>query len=476
MLAGGATAVAGVFTTWGAPPLFARISSKSRNIIIRDITFDFEDFRYRSPYQFGTVSVDRTTLLNVHVTVEAAQGRMAKGFGSMPLGNAWAFPSRTLAYGQTIGAMKALAPRIARITHQYTEPGHPIEINRELEPEYLKSAAELSREPGFDEPIPKLAVLVTASAFDAAIHDAYGKAHRRSVFRAYGPEFLRRDLGQFLNADFKGQNLEPYVLKDPKPRLVVCHSIGATDAIAETDLKSRLNDGLPETLSEWVAYDGLRNFILNLDGTHLDGDIDRIVNIDRVVTEAQSKRGVGRWQYSLDFNGSCPNEEYLLEILRKVKETAPAGFERIQCVEQPTARDLAAHRSSTLHKAAKLRPMVVDESLTDLESLLLAREMGYTGVALRACRGQSNAILMAAAAQKFGMFLSVQDLTCPGASLVQSAAIAAHIPGADSIEANARQYVPAANKVWASKFPGLFVIKDGTMDSSTLVGPGLGAV
>jgi hypothetical protein len=34
----------------------------------------------------------------------------------------------------------------------------------------------------------------------------------------------------------------------------------------------------------------------------------------------------------------------------------------------------------------RLRPVVVDESLVDLESLLPAREMGYTGVALRACK------------------------------------------------------------------------------------------
>ena len=52
-----------------------------------------------------------------------------------------------------------------------------------------------------------------------------------------------------------------------------------------------------------------------------------------------------------------------------------------------------------MHEAAKLRPVVIDESLTDLESLRLARDMGYTGVALKACKGQSQAMLMAAAAQ-----------------------------------------------------------------------------
>ena len=107
---------------------------------------------------------------------------------------------------------------------------------------------------------------------------------------------------------------------------------------------------------------------------------------------------------------------------------------------------------------------------------MLAREMGYTGAALKACKGQGQALLMAAAAQKFKMFLCVQDLTCPGASLIHSAGLAAHVPGVAAIESNARQYCPAANKPWEAKFPGIFHITDGTMDTSTLTGPGLGAV
>ena len=51
--------------------------------------------------------------------------------------------------------------------------------------------------------------------------------------------------------------------------------------------------------------------------------------------------------------------------------------------------------------------------------------MGYTGIALKACKGQTQAMLMAAAGRKFGMFLCVQDLTCPGAALIHSASLAA---------------------------------------------------
>jgi L-alanine-DL-glutamate epimerase-like enolase superfamily enzyme len=198
--------------------------------------------------------------------------------------------------------------------------------------------------------------------------------------------------------------------------------------------------------------------------------------VERVAGEAQKQRGVKQWVYSLDFNEKCPNVGYLMDFLRQVKEKAPAAFTRIQYVEQPTKRDLKADRANVMHEASKLRPVVIDESLTDMESLLMARAMGYTGVALKACKQQTQALLMAAAAQKFKMFLCVQDLTCPGASLIHSAGIAAHVNTVAGIEANSRQYVPAANKAWDPRFPGVFKIRNGVMNTALLNRPGLGAV
>jgi hypothetical protein len=127
-----------------------------------------------------------------------------------------------------------------------------------------------------------------------------------------------------------------------------------------------------------------------------------------------------------------------------------------------------------MHAAAQIKPVVIDESLVDLESLLLAREQGYSGVALKACKGHSEALLMAAAAQKYGMFLCVQDLTCPGASFLHSASLAARIPGVAGIEGNARQYCPKGNETWARRYPTMFHLHDGTVATGVLASPGLG--
>ncbi len=138
--------------------------------------------------------------------------------------------------------------------------------------------------------------------------------------------------------------------------------------------------------------------------------------VDRVASEANGARGVKQWFYSCDFNEKCANVDYVLDFFGRVKKKNAAAYDRIQYIEQPTNRDLKAHPEK-MHEAAKLKPVVIDESLVDFETLVMARELGYSGAALKACKGQTDSLLLAAAAQKFGMFLCVQDLTCPGASL-----------------------------------------------------------
>jgi L-alanine-DL-glutamate epimerase-like enolase superfamily enzyme len=450
------------------------IVARPTDIRIVEVDHRFEEFQYRAPYQFGGRSVDRVTLLNVDCRVCTGAGRETWGFGSMTLGNAWAFPA--VPHDVGLGAMTALAAELRALTADCDEQGHPIDLFRVLEPQYLRAAEALSRTRALPAPIPKLCTLVVASAFDAAIHDAYGKAFGVSCYETYGPSFMSRDLSHDLGPAFKGEYLERYVPAEPRPTMPVFHSVGAGDPLEAADVRAWIHDGLPNTLEEWIPRDGLIRFKMKLNGGDLEADFERVVRIDRIVARVQSARGVTDWKYLLDFNEGCPNVAYLLEFLRRVREATPSGFDRILYIEQPTARDLEKDRANVMHEASRLRPIVIDESLTDLESLLLAREMGYTGVALKACKGQSHAMLMAAAAQKFGMFLCVQDLTCPGASLIHSAGIAARVPGNAGIEANARQFVPSANEPWDARFPGLFTIRGGVMNTGQLTGPGLGAV
>src|SRR5438067_6533689 len=129
------------------------------DIQVKAIRVSSEDFRYRTPIKFGGVAVDRVTLLNVKADVETRAGKRATGFGSMPMGNVWAYPSRNMTYQQTLDAMKAVTERGAAVYRGYAEYGHPIDITWALEHEYLKEAEDVGRRLAVADPISVLATL-----------------------------------------------------------------------------------------------------------------------------------------------------------------------------------------------------------------------------------------------------------------------------------------------------------------------------
>lgn len=439
------------------------------------VNYSFEDHVYRTPIKFGGVALDRVTLLNVELHAEMAGGTVCQqvGKGSMPLGNVWAWPSKVLNYKQTLDGMILASEAVAHI-YRTASLGHvhPIRFTHTLEPLLKNIPKQTAFGPRLADPMPMLAVYVVASAFDAALHDAYGKAFGLNCYHTYGPPFFDDDLGDYLGSEFRGEKLANYISREPQPSLPLYHLVGALDPLTPAEVKEPVGDGLPEHLGEWITRDGLTHLKIKLNGDDAGWDVARVLGVDRVAIATADRQ----FHYSLDFNERCRNVEYLLDVLHRVQEQSPAAFARIQYVEQPTARDLRANPSNRMHRAAELVPVVIDESLLDLETLLLAREQGYSGVAFKACKGQTQSLLLAAAAQKFGLFRCVQDLTCPGASLIHSAGLAAHIPGVAAIEANSRQYCPAANEQWEGRFPGVFRVRNGRMNTAIMNGPGLGAV
>lgn len=448
--------------------------AKPTDIRIRDVRTSTEHINYRTPIKFGGRVMNDVTLLNVTINVETADGRRGTGFGSMPIGSVWAWPSSVTSGDLTLQSMIEIGNAVAAAGPQLDVSGHPLELTDAAHSQYGDIAAAVAQRLGIQEAVPKLATLVAASPTEAAIHDAYGKALGQNSYNVLGPDFVNADLATYLSSEFAGEHLDQYTLRTPQPRMPLYHLVGALDPLDEAELQTPVGDGLPETLGDWILADGLTHLKIKLNGDNLDWDVARVAKIDAVATETQAKRGCAAWQYSLDFNERCPNVQYILDFLAKLSESSPAALDRVQYIEQPTSRDLRANPENRMHAAAKIKPVVIDESLIDYESLLLAREQGYSGVALKACKGQSEALLMGAAAQKFGMFLCVQDLTCPGASFLHSASLAARMPTIAAIEGNSRQYCPAGNAEWGKRYPTMFEITAGSVDTSVLDGPGLG--
>ena len=427
----------------------------------------FESTPYRTPLKFGDAVVDRGTLLVVKLSLLDGD-RFATGVGAMVLGNAWSFPQ--VPFNLSMAVMRELGQQIANHLPAQAPSSSVFELSHELEARTLDLARELSQTfAGLSVPIPKLCSLVVFSAFDIALFDAWGKLNHSNTFELLQQTPEAHDLSRWLDQDFRQFGLQQTLSAAPVASLPMFHLVGGLDPLSPTEVRNPVNDGLPEHLQAWISKDELTHLKIKLRGDDPAWDYQRIVSVDRVASDSVAGEPV----YSLDFNEKCESAEVLVDLLQRLNTDASVAFRRIAYIEQPTSRDLLDRPQDRMHAAAKLKPVVIDEALTDYAAFKRAREMGYSGVALKACKGIAHSLLMAAACRKNNLFLCVQDLTCPGLALLASASLAAWL-GVEAIEANARQFCPSANDAMRLRRPEVFNVRRGCIHTGGFTTPGLG--
>jgi L-alanine-DL-glutamate epimerase-like enolase superfamily enzyme len=215
---------------------------------------------------------------------------------------------------------------------------------------------------------------------------------------------------------------------------------------------------------------------IKLRGRDLDWDLERT----RVVSEIyHTVRGEARPDLparpylTADTNEQCESPDYIVEYLEKLRETAPQVYEEILYIEQPTERDLSANRWD-MRPIAQHKPVLIDESLTTVDDFRLALELGWSGIALKSCKCLSSDLLFIPMAEMARIPYAVQDLTNPSLALIESVGLAARCHTILGVEANSRQFFPAANRREAEVHPDLYHVRNGVARTTTLRGTGLG--
>src|SRR5580698_2493636 len=130
--------------------------SKSTDIRIKNAACAVESLPFRAPLKFGGRVIEKSFLVNVDVEVESRDGkRHAGGFGSMPLGNVWAWPSASVTTDQAETAMKRFADEVIDLANECSEFGHPIDLVYHLSGEYDHLAKQLATQLKVAEPMPE---------------------------------------------------------------------------------------------------------------------------------------------------------------------------------------------------------------------------------------------------------------------------------------------------------------------------------
>jgi L-alanine-DL-glutamate epimerase-like enolase superfamily enzyme len=324
--------------------------------------------------------------------------------------------------------------------------------------------------------MPWLAALVCCSAFDIALHDAFGNLNAVPIYETYTSTFMHRDLASYLTpaegraaaeVTFAGRYPADY-FAPRKMKLPAWHLVGGKDPVDTAELTgSEPKDGYPVLLKDWIQRDGLKCLKIKLGGIDAAWDYARIVKVGRLALET----GV-EW-LSADFNCTVKYPVYVNSILDRLLVEEPRIYGMILYVEQPFAYELEENQVD-VHSVAARKPLFMDESAHDWQLVKLGRELGWTGVALKTCKTQTGAILSLCWARAHGMTLMVQDLTNPMLAQIPHVSLAAHAGTIMGVETNAMQFYPEASLAEALVHPGLYTRREGKVDLSTIEGSGFG--
>jgi L-alanine-DL-glutamate epimerase-like enolase superfamily enzyme len=444
------------------------------DIRIKDLQTYYTFETARTPLKFGAVVVESLEFCRIKATVENGRGEVAEGWGGIFLMDFWGWPTTELPHEAKAAAMKELTERYVRLALGYGRAAHPIDIFHELEDELRKMNLDLCRERGLSPAMPFLGALVCASPVDAALHDAFGNVNGIDSYDGYGPDFMD-DLSKYLGEQYKGKYPQDYIRSQYQPKVPIFHLVGGLDKLTRNEMTGDdPQDGIPNCLEDWIAYEGMYCLKVKLRGMDLDWDVERTLAVYDIGVRELAKRGQTEMHLTADTNEQCDSPEYIIEYLERIRERSQDCYDKILYIEQPTERDLTTHRHD-MRKLSKLKPVIVDESLTDLASFDLAMDLGWSGIAIKTCKGHSADMLYCSRAREMGIPYSVQDLTNPGLSLIHSVGLGARLYTIMGVEANSRQFFPASTTEAEKRVHGgIFSLQNGQADTSSLKGTGLG--
>jgi L-alanine-DL-glutamate epimerase-like enolase superfamily enzyme len=428
----------------------------------------------RVPLKFGPETLTSVICARACLTVAGKRGR-AQGWGETPLSVQWTWPS-SIAYQDRCDAMQEFCRQLARAWAYFRGKGHPIDIGHDFERSVL---ADLLK--GFNrkqragkEPMPWLAALVCCSAFDIALHDAYGQLLSVPVYDTYNAQYMDVDLSYFLKpaagskVSFAGKYPVDFFRLPPARRMPAWHLVGGKDLIDASELTGEEpKDGYPVLLEDWIERDGLKCLKVKLRGNDAKWDYDRLVKVGEIALKHKVL-----WLTS-DFNSTVKDPAYVNDLLDRLVQDHPRIYQMVLYVEQPFPYDLEANQID-VHSVSARKPLFMDESAHDWKLIRLGRQLGWSGVALKTCKTQTGALLSLCWAKAHGMTLMVQDLTNPMLAQIPHVLLAAHAGTIMGVETNGMQFYPAASAPEEAVHPGLYRRRNGEVDLSTIRGPGFG--
>ena len=446
-------------------------------------------FALRLPFRFGAVTHTHGRQAVVRARVRTADGREGWGYAAEALAAKWFEKDPALTDEQNYDQLRA---SLEIAIDAYTRAGADTAFGHFIGHYPRQQAA------GAKRGLNPLVASYGPALVDRAVLDALCRilgvsfyAAMRENLAGMRPDAAFADLDGFDFAAFLG------ALR-PAATIHARHTVGLVDPIVAADQagRTRVNDGLPETLEEVVDRSGCRYFKLKVGGD-VAADLARLEAIAGVLD-----RIPGAYHVTLDGNEQYADVREVLGLWDAIERTPALSrlAASVLFIEQPIKRAVAM--SESVAELAQKRSVIIDESDGELESFPRARALGYRGVSSKSCKGFYKSIINAARVRQWNdeanpasagapFILSGEDLTTLAGLCVQQDLALVSLLGITHVERNGHHFVDgmrgrpqAEQAAFLAAHPDLYEsapgsvrlrLRDGRLAIGSLECPGFGS-
>ena len=414
-------------------------------LVVRDVLAGVRPVRLRLPFRFGAATLTACPQLFVRVTVDVAGHGTAEGWAAEMMVPKW-FDKR---------AARSPSDNVA---HLAASIGHAADAYRgdaaaapfDLFTRHYSALIQRGAADGLTE----LSAAFGQAVLDRAVIDAACRSAGVSFFDAARHNLLGL-ADTPLAPDLRGWDWDGWLARrEPLRRIEARHTVGLLDALTGSEVGP---DGLPASLRAAIARYGHRRFKVKLGGDPA-ADLDRLREVLAVLA-AHAPPGFG---FTLDGNEQYGSRAALEALLAGLRGIAPAPL----YLEQPLPRE--ASLAAPLPDASVA--LLMDEADGTLESFAQGRDLGWTGVSSKACKGVYKALLNRARCDAWNAalpapryFMSAEDLTCQAGLAVQQDLALISLFGLTHSERNGHHYADgmaacprAEQQAFAAAHPDLY--------------------
>lgn len=421
-------------------------------LTIRGARFGIRHVPMRMPFRFGMITLTSSAQIHLFLEVETADGRRAIGLAADMLAPKWYDKDRDKSYADNLNDLVAGAR--AAVDAAMSEP-HPQTVYR-----IWRQTYEACQQVGPATGRNPLLASNGPSLVERALFDGLGVALGVPYHTLLRDNLIGIDLGD-IHAELAGVAPIDVIPSRPLDEVHLRHTVGLTDPIRTADIaaESRLHDGLPQSLEEYIDRHRLRYFKIKVGGD-VDADAERLDRIADVLPKDDIT-------ISLDGNEQYDDPADLEELLNRLQSGCASTrrlYDAILYLEQPLDRRvaLAARSTDAISALSERKPMVIDESDETLTTFKEAVAHGYRGVSSKACKGLTKALANLALCRRLndesgepGRYtLTGEDLTnVPVVALHQDLAHLAAL-GITHAERNGHHYVRGLDYLPAAERDG----------------------